>query len=94
MFGRYTTFSFELDKRAMRHLPERSYYNHNYYELNLNVYGDYIIPEKCNILFQECSDDVNGAYYSLGYFEGDKFEPMFTWYQDDNKYLTTIIEDN
>ena len=94
MFGRYTTFSFELDKRAMKHLPERSSYNHNYYELNLNVYGDYIIPEKCNILFQHCTNDVPGAYYSLGYFAGDTFEAMFTWYQDDNKYLTTIIEDD
>jgi hypothetical protein len=79
MFERYVTFKFELDKKAMKHLEDKSSYNHNYYELNLHVYGDYILPEKCNILYEEASDDDFDAYYSLGYFEGDKFQPMFTW---------------
>ena len=91
MFGRYATFSFELDKKAIKHLKDKSVYNHNYYELDLSVYGDYIISEKCNILYEECSDDDFGAYYSLGYFEGDKFQAMFTWL-DECKHLAFIME--
>lgn len=91
MYGRYATFSFEIDKRAVKHLKEKSYYNHNYYELDLSIYGDYIIPEKCNILFEHCDDDC-GAYYSLGYFEGDRFQAMFTWFEDASADLNTIME--
>ena len=45
------TFSFELDTKYMKHLKDKSHYNHNYYELDLNNYGDYIIPEMCDILY-------------------------------------------
>ena len=90
-YGRRVFFSIELDKKAMTHLKERSSYNHNYYELNLNAYGDYIIPGKCNILYEECSDDDFNAYYSLGYFEGDTFQAMFTWL-DECKHLDFIME--
>ena len=79
MPGRYVTFSFDLNMTAMTHLKEKSTYNHNYFELDLSVYGDYIIPEKCNILFEHAEDDSPFTYYSLGYFEDDKFKPMFTW---------------
>jgi hypothetical protein len=92
MFGRYATFSFELDKKAIKHLKDKSVYNHNYYELNFSSYGDYILTEKCNILFEHCDDDY-GAYYSLGYFEGDKFQPMFTWFEDEPKDLNIILEE-
>ena len=91
MFGRYATFSFELDKKAIKHLKDKSVYNHNYYELDLSVYGDYIISEKCSILFEHCDDDY-GAYYSLGYFEGDKFQAMFTWFEEEPKDLNIILE--
>ena len=46
-------FKFELNKEYMTHLKHKSCYNHNYYELDLSRYGDYIIPEKCNILFKK-----------------------------------------
>ena len=69
MPGRYVTFSFDLNMTAMTHLKEKSTYNHNYFELDLSVYGDYIIPEKCNILFEHAEDDSPFTYYSLGYFE-------------------------
>lgn len=72
-------FKFELDKRYIKHLAKKSYYNHNYYKLDLSNYGDYIIPQKCNILYQECQDDCYDCYYTLGYFENDKFIPCFTW---------------
>jgi len=76
------TFSFELDKRYIKHLKDQSVYNYNYYELDFN-YGDYIIERKCNILLEEAEDDSWGAYYTLGYFdENDKFQAMFTWYED------------
>ena len=91
MYPRRVTFSFQLDKKAMTHLKERSSYNHNYYELDLNACGDYIIAEKCNILYEECSDDDFEAYYSLGYFEGDEFQPMFTWL-DECKRLDFIMK--
>ena len=91
MFGRYATLSFELDKKAIKHIKEKSVYNHNYYALDLTVYGDYIIPGKCNILYEE-SDDFSGTvYYSLGYFEDDKFNAMFTWLQEDPADLNIIM---
>ena len=92
MYGRSITFSFELDKKAMIHLKDISSYNHNYYELDLNAYGDYIIAEKCNILYEECSDNDFEAYYILVYFEGDKFQAMFTWLNG-CKHLNFIMED-
>lgn len=90
-YGRHAFFKIELDKKAMTHLKDISSYNHNYYELDLSVYGDYIIAEKCNVLYEECSDDDFDAYYSLGYFENGKFQPMFTWL-DECKHLDFIME--
>ena len=73
-------FSFELDKNKIKRIADKSYYNNNYYQLDLSSYGDYIIPRKCNILFEEAEDYSLHAYYSLGYFdENDKFQPMWTW---------------
>lgn len=74
------TFSFTLDTKYIKHLKEESSYNHNYYELEVSPYGDYILPEQCNILYQECEDDNFEAYYSLGYFDASgKFKAMWTW---------------
>ena len=79
-------FSFSLDTRYIEHLKEKSYYNHNYYKLDLSYYGDYILSRKCNILYQECKDDCEEAYYSLGYFDADdKFQTMWTWLDSWNK---------
>lgn len=94
MFGRYLTFSFELDKKAIKHLPDKSYYNHNYYELDLGVYGDYITPGMCDILYEEFEEFSETYTYSLGYFEGPDFVRCFTWTETEPKYLTTIIEGN
>lgn len=73
------TFSFELDTRYMRHMKEESHYNHNYYELILDYYGDYIIPRQCNVLYEECDEFSDTYTYSLGYFDTGKFYEMFTW---------------
>jgi hypothetical protein len=73
------TFSFELDRRAMTHLKDKSHYNHNYYKLDLSVYGDYITPEKCNILYEEFDEFSETYTYTLGFFEGDTFIRCFTW---------------
>jgi hypothetical protein len=94
MLGRYATFSFELDKTAMKHLKEKSYYNHNYYELDLNVYGDYITPAMCDILYEEFEEFSETYTYSLGYFEGPDFVRCFTWTEMEPKYINTIIEGN
>lgn len=73
-------FSFMLDSRYITHIKEKSSYNNNYYKLDLSHYGDYIIHEKCNVLYQKCEDDCFEAYYSLGYFDyNDKFQAMWTW---------------
>ena len=78
------TFSFDLDTKYMTHIKEVSYYNHNYYKLDLNQYGDYIIPESCDVLYEEC-DEFYGTYtYTLGYFVNGtphfgEFERCFTW---------------
>ena len=75
----YITFSFELDRRAMTHLKDKSRYNKNYYKLDLSVYGDYIIKEKCDILFEEFDEFSETYTYTLGYFEGVDFVRCFTW---------------
>lgn len=75
----YITFSFELDKRAIKHIKDKSYYNHNYYELDLSVCRDYITPEKCNILYEECDEFSETYTYTLGYFDGVDFVRCFTW---------------
>ena len=76
----YITFSFKLNTAHIKHLTEKSHYNHNYYELDLQYYGDYILSEKCNILYEEYDDLSNDAYYSLGYFDDDgKFQAMWAW---------------
>ena len=73
------TFSFELDTKYMKHLEDKSYYNHNYYELDLDHYGDYIVPEMCDILYEVCDEFSNTYTYTLGYFEGVDFVECFTW---------------
>ena len=80
-FGRIT-MSFEIDKDTLTHIEEKSRYNHNYYHIDTSKYGDYIIPEKCDVIYEECDDISDGAYYSLGWFEGDRFIPAWTWYED------------
>lgn len=75
----YITFSFELDRRAMTHLKDKSTYNKNYYKLDLSVYGDYITPELCNILYEEFEEFSETYTYTLGYFEGVDFVRCFTW---------------
>lgn len=81
MFNRFVDCSFELDKRTLTHLKDVSSYNHNYYRIDLSGYGDYIEPEKCDIIYEEGFDHSSGAYYSLGWFEGSKFVAAWTWYE-------------
>lgn len=84
-------FCFDLDRRYMKHIANLSYYNHNYYELDFRYYGDYIIQEKCNILYEESEDDCGVSYYTLGYFDNGKFIKCFTW-ADEDKDLYGIEE--
>lgn len=87
MFDRRVTMSFEIDKRTLTHLKDISSYNHNYYHIELGSYGDYILSEKCDTLYEECTDDDYGAYYSLGWFEGDRFVAAWTWYENEMKHF-------
>ena len=73
------TFSFELDTKYMKHLKDKSYYNHNYYELDLDHYGDYIMPQMCDILYEEYDEFGDVYTYTLGCFEGVDFVKCFTW---------------
>lgn len=73
------TFSFELDTRYIKHIENKSYYNHNYYKLDLNNYGDYIIPGMCDVLYEEFDEFSETYTYTLGYFEGVDFVKCFTW---------------
>ena len=93
MFGRYVTFSFELDKKAITHLKDKSHYNRNYFKLDLSVYGDYITKGKCDILFEEFDEFSETYTYSLGYFEGPNFVRCFTWMETNPHNLTMILED-
>lgn len=70
---------FELNERYIKRLANVSYYNHNYYELDLSKCGDFVIPKKCNILYVESDEFYNVDTYSLGYFENNKFVACFAW---------------
>ena len=74
--------SFEINKDAITYIPEKSYYNHCYYHIDVARHGDLILPEKCNILYEECEDDTYATYYSLGWFEGEEFVAAWTWLED------------
>lgn len=89
--SRNITFSFELDKNTLTHLKNVSYCNHNYYHVDFTRYGDYILPEQCNTLYEEAIEDCSKCYYSLGYFKNGKFQAMFTWL-DDSKDLNGILD--
>lgn len=78
------TFSFELDTKYMTHIKEVSFYNHNYYKLDLDHYGDYIIPASCDVLYEEYDEFSETYTYTLGYFVNGvprfgEFEHCFTW---------------
>ena len=73
------TFSFELDTKHMTHIKEVSSYNHNYYKLDLSIYGDYITPAMCDVLYEEFDEFSETYTYTLGYFEGALFVRCFTW---------------
>lgn len=80
----YVTFSFELDTRCITHIDEVSYYNHNYYKLDLNHYGDYILPAQCDVLYEECDEFSETYTYTLGFFNSGtplkgEFVSCFTW---------------
>lgn len=72
-------FSFEIEKKDMIHIADKSHYNHNYYKLNLSQYGDYFGCCKCDILYEECCEFSETYTYSLGFFEDGKFMSMFSW---------------
>ena len=86
-YSRRVTMSFEIDKNTVTHLKDKSHYNHNYYHIDTNWYGDYILPEKCDTIYENCTDDEFGAYYSLGWFEGDTFVAAWTWYENEMLHL-------
>ena len=73
------TFSFELDTKYMKRIEEVSFYNHNYYLLDLDHYGDYILPASCNVLYAEFDEYSETYTDTLGYFEGVDFVKCFTW---------------
>ena len=84
--GKTITFSFELNTKHMRHLKDKSRYNHNYYQLNFDAYGDLIIHEKADILLEECEDDAFATYYTLGYFDDSgEFIGVWKWLEDDQR---------
>ena len=91
-FNRMVNMTFEIDKRTLTLLKEMSSYNHNYFRIDLSRYGDYILAEKCDVIYEECSDDGYGAYYSLGWLEGTKFIAAWTWYETECLDLDTELE--
>ena len=74
--------SFEINKNNLTHLKNVSYYNHNYYHIDVARHGDLILPEKCDTLYEEAEDDTYATYYSLGWFEDGKFVAAWTWLED------------
>jgi hypothetical protein len=68
-------------------MKEESHYNHNYYELDLNQYGDYISFKQCDVLYEEYDEFSDTYTYTLGYFDTGVFHEMFTWTEMECKTL-------
>ena len=79
------TFSFEIEKKYLTHLIDISYYNHNYYKINLKGLGDWFWGSKCDILCEEYEEYSNTFTYSVGYMEGNEYQKMFAWTEYENK---------
>ena len=44
------------------------------------------ILEKCDILLEECSDDTDATYYTLGFFdESGEFVGVWKWLEDQQR---------
>lgn len=85
-YGKSVSFSFELNTKYIQHIKDKSRYNHNYYALALEPYGDFIVDMKCDILLEECSDDTDATYYTLGFFdESGEFVGVWKWLEDQQR---------
>ena len=70
--------SLPLDYGAsLKHIKDKSFYNHNFYQLK--QYGDWVDfgEDNNNILLQECFEDENAYSYSFGHFENNRFIRAF-----------------
>lgn len=52
-----------------KHLKDKSYYNHNYYEI-IEQSEFFSCNEECSIIYEECEDD-NLFMYHFGYFDNN-----------------------
>jgi len=67
-------FSLPLDlNKKLKRIKEKSFYDHNYYQLE--PYGDWVDfgKDNNNILYEVYHECENCYYYYLGRFENDKF---------------------
>jgi len=63
--------------RKIKHIKDKSYYDHNYYQLS--TYGDWVDfgRDNNNILLQEYDECANCYSYYFGRFKDDEFIPVF-----------------
>lgn len=68
----------------LKHLKDKSFYDHNYYELM--SYGDWVDfgRDNNNILYEVYHECENCYSYQFGRFEHGKFIPVFGYVCDDD----------
>lgn len=68
----------------LKKIKDKSFYDHNYYELP--TYGDWVHygKENNNILYQKYHELENCYSYSFGRFEDGRFVPVFGYATEEN----------
>lgn len=83
----YLKFKFEIDKRALTYLKDKSMYNRNYWKVSWSQMGDAFGYCAGDILFMRYDEFSETADFSIGYFEGDNFVPLFTWLEENPPFM-------
>lgn len=83
----YLEFTFEIDKRALTYLKDKSTYDRNYWKVNWSQMGDAFGYCAGDILFMRYDEFSETADFSIGYLEGDNFVPLFTWLEENPPFM-------
>lgn len=84
-----TNLKILLDITNLKHLKEKSCYNHNFYEIITQSYGSMLFGN--NILEEECHEDEDYCTFSLGHFEGERFIPVLRWDGEYGENLENLV---
>lgn len=66
-----------LDVRKLHFIKEKSCYNDNFFQIELDGYDNYLFGN--DVLREQCYEDENYYEYIIGRFENDVFVEVLSW---------------